>query len=40
MVQLYADDLVLCEELLNEIMDKYGRYSKKYSRRKEFEGEC
>ena len=23
---LYADDLVLCEELLNEIMDKYGRW--------------
>ena len=23
---LYADDLVLCGELLNEVMDKYGRW--------------
>ena len=23
---LYADDLVLCEEPLHEVMDKYGRW--------------
>ena len=23
---LYADDLVFCEESLNEVMDKYGRW--------------
>ena len=26
LMELYADDLVLCGESLNEVMDKYGRW--------------
>ena len=30
---LYADNLVLCEESLNEVMDKYGRWKNAVDRK-------
>ena len=30
---LYADDLVLCGESLNEVMDKYGRWEMQWKER-------